>query len=265
MSALVSSTRRRRRGRKRPRAGARIGQGALALALASALSVAPCRAMTSATIAPSLSPDRLGARGALTVAIHYRGEAGEFGVPAPVRGVILHFPSGLALHVPELRSCSAAQLRARGVRGCPAQSRVGGGYALLEARPASAPIRENVSLAAFLGPPRHLQPTVELFGQGRTPIDKRMVLTGALSLDHPPYGEQLTMHIPAIPTQPLEPDASIVTFSLTVGTAARAASPHANAIVIPRRCPAGGFPFAAEFSYADGSQSSADATAPCPR
>ena len=63
---------------------------------------------TFATITPSLSPDRLNAKGSLTFTIHYAG--GEFGVPSPVRRSVLQFPAGLSLDIPELRSCSAARL-----------------------------------------------------------------------------------------------------------------------------------------------------------
>ena len=62
------------------------------------------------------------------------------------------------------------------------------------------------------------------------------------------------MSIPPIPTLPFEPDASIVTFSLTIGASARhSTARRSNAVLVPSSCPAGGFPFAAEFTYADGS------------
>ncbi len=73
------------------------------------------------------------------------------------------------------------------------------------------------------------------------------------------------MSIPPIPTLLFEPDASIVTFSLTIGASARHRKHEAdNAVLVPSTCPAGGFPFAAEFTYADGSAGSALATIPCP-
>ena len=58
---------------------------------------------------PSLSPNRLGAKGALVVTIHFTG--GESGVPSPVRRSILRFPAGLGLEIPHLRSCCVARLR----------------------------------------------------------------------------------------------------------------------------------------------------------
>ena len=207
---------------------------------------------TFATITPTLSPDRLGAHGALTLTIHFTG--GALGVPTPVRRAVLRLPAGLTLEIPSLRSCSAARLEARGARGCPRQSKIGTGRALVEAYLGAQPIAETATLWAFLGPLNNLQPTFEVLGQGYSPIGEQMVLTAAALPDRPPYGEQLVMSIPPIPTVPPEPDASISSFSLTIGTD----SPHrprdANTVLIPSSCPAGGFPFAAEFTYADGSQ-----------
>jgi hypothetical protein len=219
-------------------------------------------APSSATITPSLSPDRLGARAALTFTVQYAG--GEFGVPSPVRRSALELPAGLTLDIPSLRSCTAKRLLARGVSGCPARSEIGTGYALAEVHAGSLNLTENVTLWAFLGPPRNIQPTFEILAQGYTPVDKRVVLSGSVLSVGAPYGEELAMPIPPIPTLALEPDASIVTFTLTIGASRRGRTHDANAVIVPSSCPVGGFPFAAEFTYADGSSDNAVATAPCP-
>jgi len=222
---------------------------------------APAQALTTAAITPSLSPDRLGAKAALTFTISYAG--GQFGVPSPVRRSVLRFPTGLSLDIPHLSSCAAAHLRARGASGCPAQSALGSGHALVEAHAGSQTITEDVAMRAFLGPPQNLRPTMEILVRGYTPLDERMVLTGTVLPDRAPYGEELVMSIPPIPTLPLEPDASIVSFTLTIG-AARPRTDGANTLLTPPSCPVGGFPFAAEFTYADGSRGTALAEAPCP-
>jgi hypothetical protein len=219
------------------------------------------QASTSATITPFLSPDRLGARASLTLAIHYAG--GEFGVPSPVRSSVLQFPAGMSLEIPSLRVCRAAWLRARGTSGCPARSRLGGGHVLAETLEGSQIVTENLALWAFLGPPRNLEPTFEVLAQGTTPVQVSLVMAGSVTSGRAPYGEQLVMSIPPVPTLPLEPDASIVTFSLTVG-ASRRRTGDRNAVLVPLTCPVGGFPFAARFTYADGSGSSALARIPCP-
>ncbi len=218
---------------------------------------------TFATITPVLSPDRLSAHGALTFTIRYTG--GAFGVPAPVRRSVLRFPAGLSLDIPSLRSCSASRLRIRGASGCPAQSQIGSGHALMEVRAGSLTNTEHVSLQAFLGPPHNLAPTFEVLGQGYTPLDERMVFSGSVLPDHAPYGEALVMSVPPIPTLALEPDASISSFSLTIGANGPHRGRSTDSVVIPSRCPSGGFPFAAEFTYADGSTGGAHATAECPR
>jgi hypothetical protein len=206
----------------------------------------PAPAATTATISAAVSPDRLGARGALSVAIHLSGN--ELGLPTPLRRAVVRFPAGMSLEIPHLRSCSIARLQSVGASECPRQSKLGEGHALVETHPASETIAENVELSAFLGPPHHLQPTLALLGEGTTPLAVRLVVSGAVLADRAPYGEKLVMSIPPIPTVPLEPDASIVDLSLTVGTKRHARA--ANVIVVPKRCPAGGFPFAADFTYA---------------
>ncbi len=185
-------------------------------------------------------------------------------MPAPVRRALVRLPSGLGLDIPVLRSCGAARLRVRGAGGCPAQSRIGLGHALVEARAGSQLITEHVTLSIFLGPLQNFQPTFVVLGEGHTPLQKRIVLDGAVIPDHAPYGEDLVMSLPRIPTLRLEPDASIVDLTLTVGTSARQAARGANAVVVPSNCPQGGFPFAAEFTYADGFIGSALATVACP-
>jgi hypothetical protein len=220
-------------------------------------------AQTSASIAPTLSPDRLGAKGAVTLTIRY---SDEFGVPSPVRKAIVRFPAGLSLDIPSLRSCSAARLRARGARGCPPQSKLGGGHALVEADAGSQLITEDIKLWVFLGPLQsNFEPTIEVLGEGYTPLEQRIVLSGTAIQDHAPYGEDLVIDVPPIPTLPLEPDASLAALMLTVGTSTHRLAHDANTVVLPGSCPAGGFPFAAEFTYADGSAGSAGATALCPQ
>jgi hypothetical protein len=237
---------------------------ALALTVALLTFSAPARSAnaTTATIGVALSPDRLGAHAALTFTIRYSG--GEFEVPAAVRRSTLKFPADMSISVPTLHSCSRQRLFARGAHGCPAQARLGGGHALVEGLVGSQLITEAITLSAFLGPPHNLQPTVDILGQGYTPYDQRTVLTGAVVESDPPYGEGITMTTPGIPTVPLEPNASIVTMSLTVGASRHRHASSGDAILVPRSCPVGGFPFAAEFTYADGSRSATTTTAPCP-
>jgi hypothetical protein len=216
---------------------------------------------TEAAINPSFSPDRLGAKAAFTFKVHFTG--GEFGVPSPVRKAVVHFPPGLKMYVPKIRECTRARLQARGAEGCPPRSQIGIGQALGDVHVGSLVEGEEAAVSAYLGPPLNGNPTIEILAQGYSPLDVRVVITGTVILDRPPYGEELVMSIPAIPTIPFEPNASTVTFSLTVG-AKRFRKHDPNAVTLPSNCPVGGFPFGAEFTYEDGSTSSTTSKVPCP-
>lgn len=218
-----------------------------------------------AAIAAAFHPNRLGTMGALTLTIDLAGDApGD--PPPPLRRAVIRLPAGLGVEIPRLRSCDPERLRLRGARGCPAQSRLGVGRALVRAQLGSQLLSEELALWVFLGPLRNLQPTFEILAQGYTPFDERVVLSGMVGTDSPPYGEDLVLSVPAIATLPLEPDASIVWMSLTIGSVSRSAREReANTTVEPAHCPSAGFPFAAELAYSDGSTQDISTTAPCPR
>ena len=200
--------------------------------------------------------------GALTTAIDLtRGAPGD---APPLRRFVLRLPAGLGVEIPHLRSCEPHRLQRLGARGCPAQSRLGVGRARVQARLGSQLLGEDISLWVFLGPLRNLQPTFEILAQGYTPFDERLVFSGTVLPDQPPYGEDLVLSVPAIPTLPLEPGASIASMSLTIGSSRRSAR-ESNTTIEPTRCPPGGFPFAAELSYADGSTQDISTATPCPR
>jgi hypothetical protein len=216
---------------------------------------------TTATIRPSFAPDKLGAKAAFTFAVHFNG--GELGVPSPVRRAVVHLPPGLTMNIPKFRSCSKARLRAHGAKGCPARSEIGTGHALADVHTGGTVESEEAVVSAFVGPPRGANPTIEIVGQGYSPLDERVVITATALPDKAPYGEKLEMSIPAIPSIPLEPNASTVSFSLTIG-GANLKRRNPNTVLLPSRCPSGGFPFAAEFGYEDGTTSTSTATVPCP-
>jgi hypothetical protein len=233
-----------------------------AMPIVFALLAVSAHAKTVATLEARLSPERLGSTAADSVRVQFDDKGAV--VPTPLRRAILRLPAGLTLEVPHLRSCSPSRLRILGRRGCPAESALGRGHALIEAYLGSKVLAESISLWVFLGPPRNLQPTVEILAQGFTPLEKQVVLSGSVLTDSAPYGERLVLSIPPIATLPQEPDASIASLSLTVGATGGHHRHGENGVRVPRKCPFGGFPVAGEFTYADGSGDAAHATIPCP-
>jgi hypothetical protein len=246
----------------RARRAAILALSACATLAACAIIPAFAHADTVATIRPSFLPDRLGANTAFTFSLRFSSGAEE--VPAPLSRAVVHLPAGLHVDLGRVSSCSKARLQARGAAGCAQSSLVGRGHALLELHPASQTISEEATLSAFRGPNQHGRPVIEILSQGYTPLDERAVITGVLQPDLAPYGVKLAMSIPLIPTLLGEPNASTTSFSLTIGGPGRPRAHAAGAITVPRSCPAGGFPFAADFTFEDGSMANASARARCP-
>jgi hypothetical protein len=227
-------------------------------------SAALAQPATGASIHASFLPDRLGASTALTLTAGFSG--GAEGVPAPLRQAVLRLPAGMTIDLRGSATCRQSHLQRHGAAGCPAGSIVGRGHALADVYAGSLVVPEEANVTVFRGPSHGGLQTFEIFGQGETPLYQSVISTAVLQPDSAPYGAKLTVSVPPIPTLVLEPDASIVSVSVTVGGTGGKPKAHAAAgsIRVPRSCPAGGFPFAASFAFADGSATSASAAIACP-
>lgn len=218
---------------------------------------------TAASMRPSLLPDRLGASTALTLAFRFSG--GAEGVPEPLRGMVVRLPAGLTINLRGAGICPPSRLRSRGAGGCESKSLVGRGHALMKVHAGSLAVGEEATVWIYRGPNRGPHQTLEIFSQGETPLDESTIATGVLAPDGGQYGSKLTVSVPAIPTLVLEPDASFASLSLTVGGIGRPrAHAAAGSILVPHSCPAGGFPFAADFTFTGGATASASTTVACP-
>lgn len=237
-------------------------------AAAAALGLAPAPAagapdgeapVTATGMSAAFSPERLGGRAELSLDFQFSG--GEEGVPAPLSSMSVRLPAGLVIKLGP-GTCTRSRLQRRGVAGCSASSLVGRGHALLEVHAGSQTLPEESTIHVFRAPDRGGVPYFEDFGHGETPLDESVISTSELTSAATPYSYTLTTSIPPIPTVIYEPNASFVTLSLTLGT--RSPGARAGSITLPRRCPSGGFPFAASFSFANGTGASAVAAVACP-
>ncbi|MCW3067487.1 MAG: hypothetical protein JWL67_112 [Solirubrobacterales bacterium] len=252
------------RGRLVPQAARLAAPFLGALAICSAAPAHAAGGDLAASVHPSFLPDALGARTAFTFA--FRLQVAEEGVPPPLRRMVVHLPAGLGVNLDGVPACGVGRLRRSGPRGCPPRSLIGRGHATLEVHAGSQAIPEQALAWALRIPDRGGRPALALFTRGTTPLQQQAISTATLSPDGPPYGLKITVAIPAIRTVVYEPDASITSFSLTLGAVGTTPRAHAaaGAVTVPRRCPAGGFPFAADFSFADYTTSRATARVPCP-
>jgi hypothetical protein len=219
---------------------------------------------TNASIRPSLLPNRLGASTALTLAFRFSG--GPAGVPAPLRGLVVHLPAGLTVNLRDAGVCPPSRLRSAGAGGCASRSLIGRGHALMRVHAGSLAVAESTAVSIYRGPNQGSHQTLEILSQGSTPLQQRTIATGVITPDGGRYGSKLAVAFPAIPTLVLEPDASFTSLSLTIGGIGRRPRAHAAAgsIFVPHSCPTAGFPFAAEFTFAGGASASVSATVACP-
>ena len=83
----------------------------------------------------------------------------------------------------------------------------------------------------------------------------------------------IDLTVPLVPSLPEGEDVAVTSVRATLGgnlsyverSHGREISYRPKGISLPRRCPRGGFPFSATFTFLDGTGASASASVPCPR
>jgi hypothetical protein len=255
-------------------AAAALTLGALALP-------AVAGASTSASIVASFGPDKAGAPTTVHVEVTFGETLG--GIPSPPRLAVVRLPKNLVVKPEGVQTCSKATLEAQGVPGCPDTSLVGEGSAHLEAPIGGTIVQEDASVTPFLGSVEPGKIVLYMYGNGQTPINQQLVLTATVT-GNTANGLIFTLPVPEIPTLPGAPAASVTHFSLWIGIQKVLAIHPRNkyyktvkvhgrkkrvqfkpiGIAVPKKCPAGGFPFTSEITFADGSSTPAAAKAKCP-
>jgi len=249
----------------------------LPLALTTLL-VACCPAIASATIERAtlhagFSPNRLGA--STTISFGFHLETAEGLAPPAMTSVELRLPAGInyATTTLGLAICQPQALLARGLAGCSPNSRLGYGSAFVEVPFGVGPGTEIPEIQALMGPPRNGNVVVLFYANGLTPVFAQLVFSGEVLPDSRPFGSQLTTEVPTVPSIPDGPDVSIVSAQSTIGPShltyyrhrhGHVVPFHPVGVSVPEHCPHGGFPFAAQFGFQDGSSASASTYVPCP-
>ncbi len=231
-------------------------------------------ASEQASLHASFSPDRLGASTTISFGFHLLTAEGL--APPPLTSVVLHIPAGMnyTLTTLGLSICQPATLQASGPKGCPPNSRLGFGSALVEVPFGTGSGHEIPEIQAVSGPPTsNGDMTVLFYANGQTPVFAQLEFEGEVLPDGGAFGSQLATTVPLIPSVPNGPDVSIVSVDATIGPSGLTYYRHVHGhlqpfhplgIGVPEHCPRGGFPFSAAFIFQDGSTASANATVPCP-
>jgi hypothetical protein len=221
----------------------------------------------------SFTPERLSAP--TTIGFSFTIARVHGHAPPPLTHMVLRMPAGLgyASSTLGLAICDPAMLVADGLRGCPANSRLGSGSARVEVPFGEGTGREIPGIQALMGPPHDGNVVVLFYANGEIPIFAQLVFAGELLSSPTPFGMTLDTSVPLVPSVTNGPPVSILSVSSTIGPArltyyhrvhGRLVGYRPLGIELPPRCPRGGFPFAADFTFLDGSTATATHRVPCP-
>jgi hypothetical protein len=234
------------------------------------------RASQHVTLQTRFVPDMLGVATTIEFAFQVKSTTPSH-VPSPVTEVDIDLPAGMGLATSTLglAQCPAATLLEQGPSGCPANSQVGIGTARAELPAEGEALTETAVVHALLGPPINETEQILFYAEAHTPVSAQLVFPGLLL--PPPsarYSGSLDTAIPLIPTWDGGPDIAVTSFSSSLGPLGLTYYRHVRGklvpytpkgIAVPAKCPHGGFPFHAEFTFLDGTHASTTSTVPCPR
>jgi len=185
----------------------------------------------------------------------------------------MHYPSTLGFSVSGLglATCSLARLEALGANGCPANSVMGHGSVVVAVPFGPLVERERARVAIVRAPQQGGAIALLFYAEGNYPVSAEIPFTGAL-VDDPTGNEAIAIKVPLVAGLPDGPYVAVVQLQATFGplgltylerVRGQLVPYSPRGILLPRRCPRGGFPFSADFTFLDGSQAEARTSVPC--
>ncbi len=232
--------------------------------------VAPTTAAASrAALRAGFAPERLGA--STTIAIDFRvGQSS-----GPLTGMELRLPDGVTNGFNTLgeETCTAATLQTSGPGGCSPNALVGRGHAEVNVPIGSGDVGEPVTITVFMAPTKEEHTTMLFYASGISPVISQLVFESELLGDSGVFGAKLDLTLPPLAGLPGSPDAALVSLQTQIGPKDLKYYKRVHGVTVsyspegfdvPARCPRGGFPFAAMFTFANGASESASTRVPCP-
>ncbi len=243
------------------------------LALLLTLTYLPATAHATQTtkLHVSFMPNRLGHGTTVNINVKIKAPAGR--VPSPLTKLTLSYPGELGFDVSGLglATCSQQRLHHTGPEGCPPDSVMGRGNALAEVSFGPEIIDETANIT-IVRAPREGELALLFYANGKTPVSGPIVFAGLLAAG-PGSDESIHLNVPLIPSLPGAPDISLVELNATLGplgltyyeTSHGHKAPYKpRGVLLPNKCPHGGFPFNATFSFTDDTHTHAHTVVPCP-
>lgn len=238
------------------------------------LSANSAHAAPTAKLGAKFIPEHLGGRTTLEFSFSFTAPPGE--VPPPLTQIELRYPDrlGLGLSGLGLATCTAHTLEASGPTRCPPNSVMGYGAAVTGVVLGTTTITEIAPITMLRTPNQQGHLAVLFSAEGTTPVDTRIVFPGLLLPAPAPFGGQVSVGVPLVPTLPGAPYISVIRLHATIGPRMVTYYEQAGGktlaytplgILLPKSCPHRGFPFAAQFRFLDESVAKAQSTVSCPK
>lgn len=241
------------------------------LALSVLLPASACGAGGS-RLQASFSPDRLGAGTTITLAVRVGQPSGGASTLARVG---LSLPAGVTagFNALGIATCVPATLEQAGPDGCSPNSLLGRGSAVVSVPIGAEAVFERVSMSIFMAPASEGHTTMEFYARGTSPVISQLVFQGRLLGAGAPFGGEIDTTIPPIAGLPEAPAPSLVSMQVQIDPKDLRYYKRVHGILVayapagfdvPTRCPKGGFPFAATFTFVNGRSETVESRAPCP-
>jgi hypothetical protein len=184
------------------------------------------------------------------------------GFPPPLLGVDLFAPAGAKLNGKGFATCPPSVIQEKGPSACSKKSTAGPkGSASGVVSFGTERVQETVSVQPFFAPGGGL----EFFVDGVTPVSIEILSKGSITGAAPPFGQEFIAEVPLIESVPGALDASAKEINVTVGAASKQGKKTSYYLVIPKKCPPGGFPLKAVMSFLGGTTAEASYKTPCPK
>ncbi len=194
-------------------------------------------------------------------------------VPSPIRHVNVYGPAGVTLNLEGTGICNEERLKNIGPAACPANSRAGFGGGQGIYMIGKELVEEKYTLDFFLADNRPGHVKLLIFLSGSTPVSVEVVFGGTVIQGPKPYGLGFSVEVPEIKVLPEASNASAKSAFLTLGAHnvayyrtvhGKRRLFHVKGIILPKRCPRGGWPVASQFTFEDGSTVMATRKIHCP-
>jgi hypothetical protein len=224
-------------------------------------------AVPTVTFKPIATNNKLGAGTNIQAELTISGTESDGGVPSQLREVKVDSPAGSGINLGAFGSCSKGVLEQSELpeghlkTKCPKNSIASPeGHAGVVAPIGGELVKEEASLQSFVGPNQ----TLDFLSIGVAPISATIISEGHFQAAPPPYGKELVVTVPQIPTVPGAANASVTFVHVKVGASLKKGGKTKYLFTVPKKCPKGGFPWRAELTFESG-VATTTAVSPCPK